>query len=155
MRPLVTKFLFFAVPAAVLLLVVTVIAIRRPISMAQRLSNYAAQGCRLQFSGYALTSNQVKVAVFLLTNPGPVEVDCWAHTESGSARTVTIITNMILASHSAISFQIAPTNLPTRFQVDCSVHRSLRDLADEAKGLVGLRPGPRGTEYSVWSDELK
>ena len=144
MPRLTTKLVFVAV-AVIILLVVAAITTHhttpKPIPMA-----------RLQFSGYVLASNQVKVAVFLLTNPALVKVDYYAHKESGGA--ITLITNGTLASHSAVSFQIAPANMPTRFVVNCAVHRSLRGLSDEAYILLGLKTRPRSAEYTLF-EELK
>ena len=139
----VRKFALIAVAAPILLVVLVLVARHKePVGMA-----------KLQLSGYATDSNQVKTAVFVLTNPGPAHLDYFTHEER--SRTVTNRTNGSVTGHSTVVFRITLSDSPTRLVVNCATKHSFREFADEVSRLIGLKTPPRSVEYTLFSDELK
>jgi hypothetical protein len=99
-------------------------------------------------------TNPLITAVFLLTNPGPDEVDYFAYQERGS-NTTTFVASGTLSGRSTIQLQIPLSETPTRLLVGCSMRHGLRDLTDVLRSLLGLQAPLRENDYLLSSEELK
>lgn len=106
----------------------------------------------LQLSGFETNSNQVMVAILVLTNPGPAQV-VYSTIQERSG-TNSFIGHGTLASRSTITYRIALSDRPVRLLIGCAPRYFLRELADQAANILGINTPPRSSEYAVFSDEL-
>ncbi len=142
MRHPIRKAAFVAV-AAFILLVVIVRTFHRagPISPA-----------RLQFGGYVTNNSQVKVAILVLTNPGPAQVDYSAIQERRGSNI--FVGHGTLASGAIIEYRLPLSDLPTRLLINCAPRHQLREVAEQAAGSLGIKVPPRSSDYTLFSEEL-
>lgn len=107
---------------------------------------------RLQFNGYMTNGTQAKVAILVLTNPGPAQVDYSTIQERSG--TNSFIGHGTLAGGSIITYHIVLSHHPTRLLISCAPRHQLKELAEEAESFLGMKTSPRSSDYTLFSEEL-
>lgn len=99
------------------------------------------------------TTNGTITADFLLTNPGPDNIEYYALQEWPG--TNLFLKHGLLAPHSTMPFRLPLSDIRTHLNVNCETRHLLRDVINDLRGTVGLPVPARSSEYVLLSDDLK
>src|SRR5687767_6668629 len=130
MKRFIKIFSVIVVAVAGILVAVLLIKARRPEPLIL---------AELRLKGYETNGAQEKVAVFELRNPGRIPVDYDMYKDpAGDSPNIPVAGE--LDGHATNILRMTLTEQPTRLMLSCVSRDTLKNLADDLKGLVGKRP---------------